>query len=323
MTDRLNKPAYLYHGLPGLVGRLEPRPARGLNSPRDRLCAVYASHERAYATAFALPIIPDTRGNLEWSLTCVNYRPHITIHSGRLDMRRVGYVYRVPPDSFVLLDEFQWVSYVPVVPLDYAVIDPTEYAEWVAPPRAARARHVKADGNAAGINFYRLWQRVISECRRPALSIHGPDHWRRVERNALRLATRTGADVDVVRLFALFHDCRRKNDSRDDGHGARGAKFAERVRGVLFDLPDEKFEQLVFACTWHTDGGCHDDPTIGTCWDADRLDLVRVGVIPDPRFMSTDFGRELANRCAIEPSATSATVSHGGAANWLYDYGGF
>jgi uncharacterized protein len=33
---------------------------------------------------------------------------------------------------------------------------------------------------------------------------------------------------------------------------------------------------------------------IGACWDADRLDLTRVGIIPDPDMMSTEPGKELA-----------------------------
>ena len=35
-------------------------------------------------------------------------------------------------------------------------------------------------------------------------------------------------------------------------------------------------------------------PTIGTCWDADRLDLGRVGIVPQPKFMSTAFAKEVA-----------------------------
>ena len=34
--------------------------------------------------------------------------------------------------------------------------------------------------------------------------------------------------------------------------------------------------------------------TIGTCWDADRLDLGRVGIIPSSDFMSTQAGKESA-----------------------------
>ena len=152
------------------------------------------------------------------------------------------------------------------------------------------------------INFDALWATVIKQPHhRHADSVHGPDHWKRVERNACVLAARTGAIVPVVRLFALFHDSRRENDGYDPEHGSRGAKFAAEVRGLWYELPDEHFELLHHACVWHTDGFHHDDPTIGTCWDADRLDLGRVGSKPDPYYMSTDFGAEIAKHGVIQP----------------------
>src|SRR6187401_521206 len=122
-------------------------------------------------------------------------------------------------------------------------------------------------------DFDNLWRIVTEQFHSPGYTVHGPDHWRRVERNGLLLATRTGADIAVVRLFALFHDSCRENDGWDEGHGARGADFAMSLRGTAFDLPDERFQLLHYACVWHTDNQHHDDPTIATCWDADRLDL--------------------------------------------------
>lgn len=146
-----------------------------------------------------------------------------------------------------------------------------------------------------------LWKLVTEQRHAAAHSVHGPDHWRRVERNGLLLATRTGADIAVVRLFALFHDSRRVNDGWDPEHGARGAAYAETLRGSAFALADDRFALLHYACTWHTDGKHHDDPTIATCWDADRLDLGRVGTVPSAEFMSTEFGREIATCGSIQP----------------------
>ncbi|MCA9790206.1 MAG: hypothetical protein KC910_00365 [Candidatus Eremiobacteraeota bacterium] len=42
------------------------------------------------------------------------------------------------------------------------------------------------------------------------------------------------------------------------------------------------------------------DPTIATCWDSDRLDLDRVGVDPDPAFLSTAAARKLAELTPTE-----------------------
>lgn len=138
-------------------------------------------------------------------------------------------------------------------------------------------------------------------------SIHGPAHWRRVERNGLWLAERVGADCDVIRLFALFHDCRRTTDSTDPGHGARGAAFAAELRGRLFDLSEASFALLRLACVEHTDGKRHADPTVGACWDADRLDIGRAGLVLHPRYMSTEFGLKIAANEAAYPFAATPT----------------
>ena len=71
---------------------------------------------------------------------------------------------------------------------------------------------------------------------------HGVAHWARVLENGLRLANVTGADIEVVQLFAVFHDSKRVKETSDPDHGRFGAEFADKLRGQMFDLPDhEKF----------------------------------------------------------------------------------
>ena len=60
---------------------------------------------------------------------------------------------------------------------------------------------------------------------------------------------------------------------------------------VVFDLPDREFQLLHRACAGHTHEHTHPDVTIQTCWDADRLDLGRVGIMPEPDFLCTEFAR--------------------------------
>ena len=152
------------------------------------------------------------------------------------------------------------------------------------------------------IDYPALWQAILDlPSHRTAHSVHGPDHWKRVERNALILATDSGADVEIVRLFALFHDARRVNEWGDPEHGARGAALAASFRGELFELSDESFKILHYACTWHTGGRHHENPTIATCWDADRLDLDRCGITPDPDYMSTTLAKKIAEHGTIDP----------------------
>ena len=127
----------------------------------------------------------------------------------------------------------------------------------------------------------------------PSWTHHGPRHWERVEKNASMLAENTpGCDADVARVFALLHDCKRQNEGRDPGHGARAAEFAQELadRGML-RLESEQIETLKYAMVHHNNGQVSDDPTIGVCWDADRLDLPRVGTKPVVELMSTEAGR--------------------------------
>jgi uncharacterized protein len=122
--------------------------------------------------------------------------------------------------------------------------------------------------------------------------VHGLAHWARVRANGLRLAEQTGADPEVIELFAILHDSKRQNDVWDPKHGARAAQFAEGLRGSLLTLPDDEFELLRFACEFHTSGLTEAHITVQTCWDADRLDLGRVGIKPDPRRLCTGAAKE-------------------------------
>jgi uncharacterized protein len=58
------------------------------------------------------------------------------------------------------------------------------------------------------------------------------------------------------------------------------------MRGRLFELDDSRFELLYEAIAQHSDGFTSPDITIGTCFDADRMDLHRVGINPDPAYIS-------------------------------------
>ena len=140
--------------------------------------------------------------------------------------------------------------------------------------------------------------RIITEILRdyplPPRGFHGVVHWARVLENGLKLAESTGANAQVVTLFALFHDSRRENDGWDPGHGLRGAELARQLRGQYFDLPDADFETLFRACERHTEGRHDPDITVLTCWDADRLDLGRVGTVPSPKYLGTDAARDPA-----------------------------
>jgi uncharacterized protein len=150
------------------------------------------------------------------------------------------------------------------------------------------------------IPFESLWQYVIEHFKADVSGIHGLQHWKRVELYGRLISAHNGADEDVVRLFAIFHDSRRITNKSDKGHGSRGAKLANELRGNLYELDDARFSLLSYACKWHSDGKLSNNPTIGACWDADRIDLLRLEITPEVEFMSTEYGQYLAGECEIK-----------------------
>jgi uncharacterized protein len=137
--------------------------------------------------------------------------------------------------------------------------------------------------------------------------IHGIEHFRRVRDSGLRLARITRAQSRVVELFAFLHDSMRVNDSDDPGHGCRAAEFVRSLQGDLFVLSDSDCNLLAYACEFHTAVLTEADPTVQTCWDADRLDLGRAGIVPaanklctkaaqDPEIMKWAYDRSISQR---------------------------
>ncbi len=125
--------------------------------------------------------------------------------------------------------------------------------------------------------------------------IHGLPHWSRVWHHGRRIATALDLDPLPMAWFAFLHDSQRLDDGRDPAHGSRAADFAVRLRhqGVFDGLPAAGFERLCEAMRLHSDGHTTaDDLTILACWDADRLDLGRVGIRPDPRRLCTPPARD-------------------------------
>jgi uncharacterized protein len=128
----------------------------------------------------------------------------------------------------------------------------------------------------------------------PLDGIRGEAHWARVRENGLRLAAETGADPEIVKLFSCLHDSKRQSDGWDREHGQRAAEYVRSLQGSVLTLSDGKLERLAYACTCHSDGLTEADVTVQTCWNADRLDLGRIGIRPDPRRLCTDAANDPA-----------------------------
>lgn len=126
-------------------------------------------------------------------------------------------------------------------------------------------------------------------------SIHGINHWRRVREIGDRLAKQyKDADYYVINYFAYIHDVKRQDDGDDPEHGARAAKYAlELYKDGWRELSEEQMKKLMYACQFHSQSDAKsDDITIQICWDADRLDLWRLGIAPDPVMLYTNEARK-------------------------------
>jgi len=113
-----------------------------------------------------------------------------------------------------------------------------------------------------------------------------------VRENGLRLAALNGANQKIVEYFAFTHDIQRKSDGYDPGHGARACAFIRSHLIDRIDLTPDEVNLLCLATSGHTDGKCHSDITISTCWDADRLDPMRAGIRPHPKRLCTSHARD-------------------------------
>ena len=139
-----------------------------------------------------------------------------------------------------------------------------------------------------------IWELAIANAVLRDSAIHGVSHWNRVWKTAIYLCKMEGVSSIVPQCFALIHDAQRVDDGYDRGHGRRAAELLLRHRDEFTLLSETDFESLVWSCSTHTGGTRPLGVISGICWDADRLDLGRIGIQPDPAYLSTESAKALA-----------------------------
>ena len=152
------------------------------------------------------------------------------------------------------------------------------------------------------MNSFVKMEEIVQQTREYVLAhlnvggFHGIDHWDRVYQNGQKLITPEVNSL-VVGLFAYLHDSCRYDDGEDLEHGPRAALYIDTLRDtILKDVSDEDIHLLKEACRLHTVSDRTGNPTIDACFDADRLDLDRVGIIPDPARLATEKGKQIAKK---------------------------
>ena len=165
------------------------------------------------------------------------------------------------------------------------------------------------DGERANLNLHAPYLKTIQQhvmgCHDAENCgyYHGPDHWARVKVRCAATSRAFGIDPLVPTIFALTHDSQRKSDGDDPQHGPRAAQWIQSERMGLFAfLDDTQIEELTRACELHSEGLTEDKaPTVMACWDADRLDLGRMGIRPAPEYLCGAYAKQMARLGVFAP----------------------
>ena len=119
------KPKVVYHGSQYLFDIVEPQKAIG-QCEAESLVGIYAASTMEETIPFALPFryYPDAPGG---RLSRDSDGINSYLHYGSINPHGKGYVYVLPSESFELVDEWQWVSKVPVKPIEIFEISVEDY----------------------------------------------------------------------------------------------------------------------------------------------------------------------------------------------------
>jgi hypothetical protein len=123
------KPQYLYHGSKHKVDILIPHPANGLQEEHGTEYGVYAYESINAVLPFTLSIIPYSSGNI--AIQVDDDTGITTISAGLFDEDAKGYIYKVTSDTFEKLDERQWLSRTPVIPVEVFTVNSKDFVSKV------------------------------------------------------------------------------------------------------------------------------------------------------------------------------------------------
>ncbi|MFA6383329.1 MAG: HD domain-containing protein [Parcubacteria group bacterium] len=133
-------------------------------------------------------------------------------------------------------------------------------------------------------------------------AVHNVKHVLKTVRNSSIIAKSVCPEkIDDVKMGALLHDIGRVDDfDRESTHAQKGAAIAYEILAKYFRNAPLDFKKILFAVKYHSRGKISRDPVIGAIWDGDRLDLERVGMKVNPKYLSTKKAKEIMRSRLIE-----------------------
>ena len=122
--------------------------------------------------------------------------------------------------------------------------------------------------------------------------LHGLNHVKRVVENAKTIAKNECPNhYDDIVMGAYLHDIGRVNDNGGNEHALQGFEISKQLLAKYWPHLDHR--KILTAIKEHADSLITDDPLIGSIWDADRLDLTRLGIKINPELLSTKTAKKL------------------------------
>ncbi len=146
------------------------------------------------------------------------------------------------------------------------------------------------------------WERLQEEARKYYAKDQGSHRWDHVQRVlalAKRLALAEGADLDVVRVAALFHDIARGEEKESKGKVCHAERGAELTRAILrhLGLPEAFITRVTEAIASHRFRSSRRPQTLEAkvLFDADKLDALGAVGIGRAFLFAGEVGARLHN----------------------------
>jgi uncharacterized protein len=119
-----------------------------------------------------------------------------------------------------------------------------------------------------------------------ASGCHDWTHVERVERLALKIGKKEGADLDILEVAVLLHDIGRKEEMKSKGEFCHAEKGAEIAKKILekYNFKKDDLENILHCIVSHRFRNSHKPETLEAkiLYDADKLDSIgAVGIARD------------------------------------------
>lgn len=194
-----------------------------------------------------------------------------------------GFVYILPPRGFERIGD-NILSFNAVKPLLKIKVNPADFKHKVEAMKYEYRQDKIFD-------FNKVLKVAIKHA--PKLNCnHDTGHILRSSIYARIMAIKTCPEyLNEIMLGVILHDIGRINNQRDPYHPKRSARLAMDI--LKKHWPGLNTGRIIYAIENHNMGKTTTDPVIGIIWDADRLDLVRLGIKVDKKLLSTKIAPKL------------------------------